>query len=190
MIRVNGTIIADILCIEFMKNVIIDWENKMQGKRMKLSEKLLKILVENTNLCVRDITFDVDVELNKKYLENCCNYKRNNKSNTTVTCKKCWEEFLTNDLIKVESYDLDDVKLIVGGEEISGYVQFEKLSEYGMCQNAADRALSEITATVDDEEIIGPCKISIITEEYAEIKEIRERVRNGINQDIKRKENL
>jgi len=167
----------------------------MQEKRIVLNEKLLKILVKNMNFCVRDITVNVDAELNKKYLENCCYPEPNNKSNTTISCRECWEEFLANDLIKVESYDpgkvlLCKVKLTVGGEEITGYVRSEKLSEYTKCQNAVDNNSNKVTVIIDDEEIIGPCKISIITEEYAEIKEIRERVRNGINQDIKRKENL
>jgi len=155
---------------------------------MKLSEKLLKILVENTNLCVRDITVEVDAELNKKYLENCCYPEPNNKSNTAVSCRECWLEFLINDLIKIEDCNPTVYEHNSAGEGMSGHVRREEMSEYTKCQNAVDNNSNKVTVIIDDKEITSSCTISIVTKKYAEIKEIRERVRNGINQDTKRKE--
>jgi len=149
----------------------------MQGKVVP-NEKLLKVLAENVNLCVRDITDELDVELNKKYLENCCNYEPNNKSNTTVSCRKCWKDFLTNDLMKIEDYDPDIYERNSADDGMSGHVRRKKTSEYKKCQNAIDNNSNKVTVIINDKKITDSCTLSIITKRYAEIKEIRKRKRN------------
>lgn len=150
----------------------------MQGKHIVLNEKLLKVLAENTNLCVREITSDVDEKLNLKYLENCCSYEANNKSNTTVSCRECWEEFLTNDLIKTEDYDPDIYERNSAGDGMSGHVRRKETSGYTECQNAVDNNNNKVTVIIDDKKITDSCTLSIVTKKYAEIKEIRKRMRN------------
>jgi len=122
--------------------------------RIVLNEKLFKIFEGWLKLCVRDIITN-DGKLYKKY-DNYC-------ANDSSTCKECWRKFLTNDLTRIEDYNPDKVKIIVAGKEIPECARSEETPEYEKCQNAVDNNSNEITATIDDKEIIGPCVISIIT---------------------------